>query len=1019
MRPLQLNMNAFGPYSGKVSLDFTSFQGSSIFLVSGPTGAGKTTIFDALAYALFDEASGDSRDKDTFKSQFASDTDLCYVELEFELNGESYYIKRIPKQKGPGKTGKAINRKSEVEFHHPYGQTTKIKEANEEIEELIGITYEQFQQIVMLPQGQFKKMLESDSGDKEKIFRNIFKTNELEAFQKELKEKYSELRKEFEKFEHSLEQAFKGIRINGSQKLGKAIEQFETPQVLDELKQNIDLDEKELDTLDKQVFKLQKEGNTLDRLITSLDKKNRLINELNDLKENQVLIDGYSEQLKAHEQAQKLSDLKKQLDETIKDLTKEEKTLNENQQNLKVLEKQLEETAAEVQKAETKASKLPEKRNRLADLNNELQIFDRITQVVTKKNALEKMISENKETIKANQKEENELLQEKKNMEENLEKIEDWQKEKENTIEKIHETDRKLDTETEYLKQVKKMKDQHETLLDSQQTMEKAEEEYKQADHDYEKAKISYYNDLAGVLATKLEVNDPCPVCGSIHHPNAAGGSTENVTKEEYDHLFDRVSKKHGDYTQAKARFEQNAENLKIQLREFDVEASQLVEEIAKQEELVQQHEDFSKELKAKRKQLETDLAKEKEWREALTQISEGIQNVVKNINAARVEIEQKQKQMKELEEERETETNKLHFDSKNDVTKAINNVAKDIEEVEKNKKTSQDQLNQLNNEKASLDRTIEMTKQQIKTLTERKDSQRELFEEKLRKSDLSRDFQEKILEETVKEDYKNKVDEHKEALIKKQTQLSDQNDYLKTIDDLKSLGYYKEREKEIKEQLPNIQKNRDDVLNRLRQNQQAYSEIEGYQKQSKEIEERVHTYAELSNYANGSKETDYISFERYVLGIYFEEILQAANIRFALMTNNRYLLERKIDKSKGAGPQGLDINVFDHYTGKERNVNTLSGGETFKASLSLALGLSDVIQSQNGGVSVDTLFIDEGFGTLDSDSLDSAIQTLLDLNKNGRLIGIISHVEELKTRISSHIIVEKTQVGSTATIKT
>lgn len=176
--------------------------------------------------------------------------------------------------------------------------------------------------------------------------------------------------------------------------------------------------------------------------------------------------------------------------------------------------------------------------------------------------------------------------------------------------------------------------------------------------------------------------------------------------------------------------------------------------------------------------------------------------------------------------------------------------------------------------------------------------------------------------------------------------------------------------------------------------------------------------YKELSEMANGSKETDYISFERYVLGIYFEEIIEAANTRFTQMTTNRYSLIRNKEKTKGAGPKGLDLDVFDNYTGMKRSVKTLSGGESFKASLALALGLSDVIQNHSGGVSVDTLFIDEGFGTLDVDSLDSAIETLFELNQRGRLVGIISHVEELKTRIPVHIEVTKSSRGSHATIK-
>jgi len=1019
VRPLQLNINAFGPYPGYVSLDFTSFHDSSIFLVSGPTGAGKTTIFDALAYALFDEASGDTRDKDTFKSQFATDTDLCYVELKFELNGKTYYVKRVPKQKGPGKTGKPINVDSSVEFHHPYGQTTKIKKANKEIVELIGLTYDQFQQIVMLPQGQFKKMLESNSGDKEKIFRNIFKTDRLESFQNELKNKYKELRKEFEKFEDSLKQAFNSVETQGDENLDKAIEQFETPLVVDKLSQMIDLDQKELDKLNRKTNKLQSEKNVVGRIIESLKKKAQLTNEINKLEENQSVIDDYSKQIENHDKAQILLNLRNQLDETNKDLFNQEESLKEHQQSVKGLMKQLGKAKKSVQEAEKKATELPKKRDYLAGLKTEIQIFDRVTQLKDKQDTSEKTISEKEKLIETQQKEMNKLNEEKDTVEKNLEKVEQWRREKDEKIAGILENEKALTNEEQRLKQIKDIKQSRETVLQNQEAMIQAEEEYNQANLEYEKARSSFYRNIAGVLATDLKKNNPCPVCGSTHHPNSAHQTTEDITKKEYDH-FDRIAtEKYGVYTKAKSTFEQNAEYLKNQLRDLNLNANDLAEEIVEQEKLVQQYKDTLKELKEKRKQLETNLSKEKTWRDDLNRINEEIQAVSKKIDSAQTEIKQSRKQMGELNEEIKIELNKLHFASKEDVTKAIGNEGRTIEKIEKDLNTSKEKLNNLTNKEASLNQSIEMTKQQIKTLTERKNSQKQTFKEKLDESDLSKDFQDKVLEESVKTRYEDKIVQHKEELAGKRAQINDQNNYLETINQLKSLNYYEKREEEIKEQLPEVKNSYDKVLTRINQNQKAYNEIKGYLHQSKEIERKVATYGELSNYANGTKETGYISFERYVLGIYFEEILQAANVRFALMTNNRYLLERKDHKSKGSGPQGLDVNVFDHYTGKERSVNTLSGGETFKASLSLALGLSDVIQNKNGGVSVDMLFIDEGFGTLDSDSLDSAIQTLLDLNKNNRLVGIISHVEELKTRISSHIIVEKTQIGSTATIKT
>ncbi|MDZ7836348.1 MAG: SbcC/MukB-like Walker B domain-containing protein [Alkalibacterium sp.] len=263
-------------------------------------------------------------------------------------------------------------------------------------------------------------------------------------------------------------------------------------------------------------------------------------------------------------------------------------------------------------------------------------------------------------------------------------------------------------------------------------------------------------------------------------------------------------------------------------------------------------------------------------------------------------------------------------------------------------------------------------------------------------------------------------ISDYEKARHSLNVQLKEVEAFLEKEETLLPLENYRKKVGEIEESLPELEEKRDDLIKSINQNEQALQSIQIHQGKSDEIEKDYQIYSELALMASGtSSETDRVSFERYVLGIYFDEILLAANERFGDMTNNRYELQRKMDAAKGNKPKGLDMDVFDYETGKVRGVNTLSGGESFKASLALALGLSDVIQSQSGGVSVDTLFIDEGFGTLDSDSLDKAIQTLLDLHQRGRLVGIISHVDELKTRIPSHIVVEKTATGSHAYIQT
>ena len=317
MRPLRLVMNAFGPYKNKVEIDFTEFKQSSLFLVSGPTGAGKTTIFDAIAYALFDSASGDARGKDTFKSDHATDLDLCYVELEFELGKKTYKVRREPEQTGPGTRTKTKQIKSSVEFHNEDSVTTKIAEANQEIQELIGLTYDQFRQIVMLPQGAFKKMLESNSREKEVIFSNIFETGIYERFQEELKKKSKELSDQRKEYELALQEAFKRIDYEENEVLDKAIEQFDVKTVLSELAQLLSRTETdELKAVKTKLSHLQDEKVKQTKLIEMLAKQESLQKEKIELDEKEEKVAKYKTQLDQHKKAEALVQAQKNVEET-------------------------------------------------------------------------------------------------------------------------------------------------------------------------------------------------------------------------------------------------------------------------------------------------------------------------------------------------------------------------------------------------------------------------------------------------------------------------------------------------------------------------------------------------------------------------------------------------------------------------------------------------------------------------------------------------------------------------------
>lgn len=1018
MRPLRLVMNAFGPYKNKVEIDFTQFTQSSLFLVSGPTGAGKTTIFDAIAYALFDSASGDARGKDTFKSDHATDLDLCYVELEFELGKKTYKVRREPEQIGPGTRTKTKQIKSSVEFHNEDSVTTKIAEANQEIQELIGLTYDQFRQIVMLPQGAFKKMLESNSREKEAIFRNIFETGIYERFQEELKKQAKELSDQRKEYELALQEAFKRIDYEENEVLDKAIEQFDVKTVLSELDKLIHTDTGELKAAKSKLSHLQDEKVRQTKLIEMLTKQEALQKEKIELDEKEEKASQFKTQLDQHKKAEALVQAQKNVEETRAEKEANQKRLTELSEKIQQLKKELESVDERYQVVSKEYAKLDDKRKEIQNLNEELKRFETIKEQNTRLSALEK---EAKDTETENES----LTVQQKNLKTQLEELKETLKEIGKTREELTEDYKVLSTKKDEQSQLNQRLNAlievcqwREQGVELKKDFQKAEHQLKEARNDWQSAKSAYFSQLSVVLAGELLEGEPCPVCGSVEHPEKAHAKAEDVSKEQVaeleqkkesaetsynrlvsqsEHLFAQVSER----CEALGISPEDAETEKESVEKKTAEATETITglqtEIEQKEKTVKQESTYTKQLNDVEKQ-------ERETSEALSKNTSKIENIETRMKEIRTEIAG-------LEE-------KLVYESREQVVDLIQTKDKAIKETEKQEKTTREELNTLKNTLATSETELNLTEKRVKELSGKEEKLSQTFKEQLEASELGETFEESVLEEKLVSEMQEAIQTYGEARAVHLSAEKEVTDFLEKADDVQTKEEHENRLSEIEEALPEWEEKRDAYFRVTSQNTEAQKTIQQYQKQSEHIEADYQLYGELSRMANGAKETDYVSFERYVLGIYFEEILEAANIRLAQMTNNRYEMHKKIEKAKGAGPQGLDIDVFDHHTGKPRGVHTLSGGETFKASLALALGLSDVIQSQNGGVSVDTLFVDEGFGTLDSDSLDNAIQTLLDLHERGRLVGIISHVEELKTRIQSHIIVEKKSSGSHAYIQ-
>ncbi|WP_225742996.1 AAA family ATPase [Marinilactibacillus sp. Marseille-P9653] len=1018
MRPLKLVMNAFGPYKGKVEIDFTQLSQSSLFLVSGPTGAGKTTIFDAIAYALFDQASGDTRQKDTFKSQFAKDTDLSYVELEFELGENRYFIRREPTQIGPGTRSKTKQIQSNVAFHKGNQVTTKVKEANDEIQHIIGLTYDQFRQIVMLPQGSFKKMLESDSGDKEKIFRNIFQTKQIEQFQDRLKAKAKVLSDQYKSNEQAMKQAFSTIEIEENETWTKAIEQFDIKRILEILRETIVEESDELNSAKETIFTFQQALKEQEQILSWLEQKEKNLAEQTILNLKRQSIEQKEVALKQHIEAIKVANAKATLEESLTQLKKQEVRLAELKEQQETLKKQETEQSVKLEAVKVDFDNLKNIREAISKLNEALTIIDQIDekdQLIEQQN---KTIDKNQQTIEELKKQFIKVTKSIEKSEATLDSIEQLRTkigELKEVMVVSKETLTKLSHRKEQLEQVCTLQQkEQEAIVQCEAAKEKKEQVYLKL----VKGKAEYYTNLASTLAEGLVEGEDCPVCGSVHHPNKATTSASTSTKEQVEALELEEKQANTAFVQIETKLDNIQADIISRCEELEIEQSQTKTEYEKakvdEQNINETVNGFAIELET----AEQEVSEEAEMKEQLEALRKQAQSLQTEQQQCQSTIEFTKTRLQEIIEEKERLKDKLSSESKEELKQAVREKEQLIEKTEKEYEQLQNQTHELRSELASTKTAIELTESQLKEIVLRKEKLEKDFEQIKEVSSLGDKFADYVLEESQQVSWSEEVETYKQSVLVNQDRINQLDEHLNQLESLEEKTVYEEAIVDIKTKIQELDQKRDILLTTTSQNQRAEETIKGYYNQSSEVEKEYQLYGMLSDMANGAKQTDYISFERYVLGIYFEEILIAANQRFSQMTNNRYELQRQTEKGKGSGKQGLDMEVFDHYTGKTRSVHTLSGGETFKASLALALGLSDVIQNQNGGVSVDTLFVDEGFGTLDSDSLDMAVQTLLDLHQKGRLIGIISHVDELKTRIPAHIVVEKTATGSTAHIK-
>ena len=918
MRPIKLTLSAFGPYSAKTEFDLDSFGNSGIYLITGDTGAGKTTIFDAITYALYGSPSGDTRDAGMFRSKYADSAAPTFVELEFEYGGKRYLVRRNPEYMRPTKRGKGMtSEKADAELIYPDGRIeTKPNNVTKKIEEIMRIDRDQFTQIAMIAQGQFLKLLLASTEERQKIFRSIFQTQYYRTLQKRLSEEANALTRERERLNLKTEQYIEGITARSDDVLSIEIEkarngELTTEEILDLLNRLIAADKAEKSSIKANV-------NEIEKKLTSITEKMAKAEELQKAEEDKV---------------------------------KAQRQLEEKGAEVVTAETELEEKRLQLKKKDALSIKI-------SSVSAELAKYSELDGVLKTREQQSAELSSLETNIKNTASEKEQLETELNKIKTEYESLKDSKLQ----LERIKTDFEKLSEKETQLEQLKKDIAGYDKLKNA---AKKAQENYKSlrlladsAINEYNTLNRLYLDNQAGILAASLTENMPCPVCGSMQHPSPAVMTDSAPTREQLDEAKAEseaaaVNAEKASETAAAANakkdaaYEQITAAAKIRIGTDDVnDAKAAVCE--KMNSLRDEKTSLNAELTA----AENNTKRYDELEKLIPETERTLKKLEESISVHKEKIAGLNADIKNLNDKAGSLKGSLSFPDLKTAEAEIDAAKSEISLIEHGYKTSEDRYKILKSEHDTLIGTI-------KSLTERID--------KSEKYDM---------EALIKE--KNKLTESKTA--------------------------------------------KDDEINaassRLDRNMNALSGIKKQSEILMETEKKEAWVRTLSDTASGTlKEKDKITLETYVQMSYFDRITARANTRLMQMTDGQYELKRRIEAANRTSKSGLDLDVIDHYNGSERSVRTLSGGESFKASLALALGLSDEIQSSAGGVRLDTMFVDEGFGSLDEGSLSLAIKTLASLSEGSRLVGIISHVSELCDKIDKQIIVTKDKSGGSRAV--
>ena len=970
MRPLKLTLSAFGPYAGRVELPMEKLGRCGLYLVTGDTGAGKTTIFDAISFALYGAASGSGRDSSMFRCKYADPGTPTMVELVFSHRGKEYAVSRSPEYLRPSKRGGGMTKQAaQVQMILPDGTVlTKASDVDKEVKGLLGLSKDQFSGIVMLAQGEFQKLLRADTKERSSIFRELFHTQPYQKLQESLKKEKSRMLSERDRVEASLGVYLGGIACpKGHPK-------------------------------EEEVQKAREGGLPA---LEALELVGQLITE----DENAV------SQLSG-----RIDTTREKADGLSKEIGKEQERLK-NVRSLEEARKSLENAKASFQEKEKENQKVPKLQEqekalqeKVAAEEAQLPSYTRLDGLVAQKAELsQKAAGERK---RKNSLEEN-LSKAKDNLEEAEKKalsLEDAESRK-NQAEKEKET---LQSQMDEVLQLKgKLAEEKAALEDlekSQRIFLKLQQAAKSLRTEYERKQDAFLAGQAGILAKGLVEGEPCPVCGSTSHPSPAQMEEEVPQEGEVRRLRGSLEQKDKEREEAS----RSCAGKKAHWENLSREVSERSSKIGLEERSRENMEDGSGRISGKELENGTvqyhgnglvqnfeNMAEETPGNGFGTALDED--TISKELDLRKESLKKALSRV-----EKEISLQKARCKEKESLGKSLPLAREQLSKM-------QDALGKCGSSLSALEAQETALEEQIGSLQ----AQLPFGSGKEAKAALQKERQEMSRLQKNRQDIEQGFQAALQELSKAKSAVQALEKSVHAASEGKSLESLKAGWQQENQMAKSLSDSLQSVSARLQNNQKMQEGVRRQQAKLKSVEEKYAGISSLSDIMGGTASgREKLTLETYVQTYYFDRVLRYANLRFLKMSDNRYEMKREKAKDSSRGQTGLGILIQDHYSGTQRPAASLSGGESFLAALSLALGLSDEIQAEAGGIVIDTLFVDEGFGTLDQEKLETAYEALSMLTKGDRLVGIISHVEELKKKIDRQIVVtEAPGKGSTAKI--